>query len=271
MEEAASKFFQYATGALVGSTTIRYYPFIPDVGVIVIKGVPKSAGVGEELYNTIKTENPNKKSFWGYSFPHRFPGSVKSPNTNVKLEVRSWKYIGDLLKSGLIIGGLKRAVELYEAGRHNGQQQQHSALHTQSQTTQKGQAQGAWRNGKPGSTSPATGSNTTSINQRGGAFSLSMPPPQRNYTTLKSIMKCFNCGGLGHVKKYCNEGNKANARKLGCYNCEGVGHIQYECNAPKKNKPYCPKCNGTTHYLDQCTSRRSWGGQDSQNRYGSPW
>lgn len=262
-EDAASRFFQYAAGALVGSTTIRCYPFIADVGVIVIKGVPKSAGVGEELYNAIKSENPDRKSFWGYSFPHRFAGSVKSPNTNVKLEVRSWKYAGDLLKGGLVVGGLRRTVELYQAGRHNGQQQQQHPPQTQSQSIQKTQTQtqGAWKNGRPGSTPPVTGSNTTPVNQRRGAHN----------TTPRSIVKCFNCGGLGHVKKYCNEGNKANARKLGCYNCEGVGHIESECNAPKKNKPYCPKCNGTTHYLDQCTSRRSWGGQSSQNRHSSPW
>ena len=91
--------------------------------VIVIKGVPKAIGVREVLYETIKAENADKKPFWEYSFPHSFAGSVKSPNTNVKLMVRSWKYAGELLKSELIIGGLKRVVELYEPRQHNSQQQ----------------------------------------------------------------------------------------------------------------------------------------------------
>ena len=69
----------------MGSTTVRCYPFSKEFRVIVIKGVPKAAGVGEELYKTIKVKNANKKAFWGSTFPYRFAGSIKSLNTNVKL------------------------------------------------------------------------------------------------------------------------------------------------------------------------------------------
>ena len=100
------------------------FPHIRDVGVVVIKGVSRELGTGEELYETIKRENKEKKSFWAYRNPDRFAGTMKTGATNVKLEVRSCKHAGELIKTGLIIGGVKRAVEFYDAGYGKRQQQQ---------------------------------------------------------------------------------------------------------------------------------------------------
>ena len=59
----ASTFIQKAARSVLGNRVIRCYLFVADVGYIVIKGVPISAGVEEELFNNIKRENSDKKPF----------------------------------------------------------------------------------------------------------------------------------------------------------------------------------------------------------------
>ena len=124
-EDMVASFFQYVAGAVVGSTTIRCFPYLRDIGVVVIKGVVKSAGVGKELYNLIKVKNTDKKPYWAYSFPYQFAGKVKSPNTNIKVEVRLWKYVGNLLKGGLIVGEIRRTVEMFDPAQKNQSQNLH--------------------------------------------------------------------------------------------------------------------------------------------------
>ncbi|KAG5397294.1 hypothetical protein IGI04_019108 [Brassica rapa subsp. trilocularis] len=49
----------------------------------------------------------------------------------------------------------------------------------------------------------------------------------------RESLKCYECGGIGHIRVDCHE---AQQRELKCSECRGVGHTRRECPNSKKGK-----------------------------------
>ena len=62
-EEVTFTFMQHATKAILQNAVIRCFLYVSNMGYVVIKGVPTSAGMGKKLFQAIKRENTDKKCF----------------------------------------------------------------------------------------------------------------------------------------------------------------------------------------------------------------
>ena len=62
-KEVTFTFMQHVAKATLQNAVIRCFPHISDVEYMVIKGVPMSMGMEEELFQMIKKENADKKPF----------------------------------------------------------------------------------------------------------------------------------------------------------------------------------------------------------------
>ena len=246
VEHVASTFMQKAARSTLENRVIRCYLLVTDVGYIVIKGVPTSAGLGEELFNNIKRENSDKKPFWAYRFSQRMTGSLRGVTgaTNVKMEVRSWKYVAELIKDGLLVGGARRTVENFDPEH----KWKNNTLYTPSKApAAMRQPMGAWSKGPP------SGVNKNHTSQRYN----NIPP-----TTMRSNSNCYQCRQLGHFAREYNEKNRSNGKRIGCYRCGEPGHTAKECTnliqtPNKRGKPYCSFCMSNTHWTDNCHCKES--------------
>ncbi|KAJ5281139.1 hypothetical protein N7478_006511 [Penicillium angulare] len=77
----------------------------------------------------------------------------------------------------------------------------------------------------------------------------------------REIIKCRNCGELGHLMKACKEERREFDRvEIKCSNCDEVGHRVRDCKQPRKSRGGCRNCGSGEHIAKDCPKPRSAAG-----------
>ncbi|KAK5796065.1 hypothetical protein VI817_005350 [Penicillium citrinum] len=74
----------------------------------------------------------------------------------------------------------------------------------------------------------------------------------------RQIMKCRNCGELGHSARGCKQERATIERtEIKCTNCGELGHRMRDCKASRKSRFGCRNCGSERHEAKECPNPRS--------------
>ncbi|KAJ5777870.1 Zinc knuckle CX2CX4HX4C [Penicillium odoratum] len=73
----------------------------------------------------------------------------------------------------------------------------------------------------------------------------------------RQVLKCHNCGELGHTKRGCKaEREEPERAQIKCTNCDTVGHRVRDCPEARRSKHGCRNCGSEEHMSKECPEPR---------------